>query len=159
MKLYDKLIGYCDLIPYALIAVFVRIIVAHTFFISGQTKIEGPTIGGPLLGLDLSFQIPTAIRDATFILFENDYKIPLLSPNFAAYLATFAEHILPTLLFLGLFGRFSALALLGMTLVIQFFVYPDAWWTAHSYWCGLLLVIIARGPGAFSLDQLFWKRN
>ena len=97
MKLYDKLIRYCDLIPYALIAVFVRIIVAHTFFVSGQTKIEGPTIGGFLMGLDLSFQIPTAIRDATFILFENDYKIPLLSPNLAAYLATFAEHILPTL--------------------------------------------------------------
>ena len=159
MKLYDKLIGYCDLIPYALIAVFVRIIVAHTFFVSGQTKIEGPTIGGPLLGLDLIFQIPIAIRDATFILFENDYKVPLLSPNFAAYLATFAEHVLPALLFLGLFGRFSALALLGMTLIIQFFVYPDAWWTAHSYWCGLLLVIIARGPGALSLDQLLWKRN
>ena len=112
-----------------------------------------------MLGLDLSFQIPTAIRDATFTLFENDYKLPLLSPNFAAYLSTFAEHIFPILLILGLFGRFSALALLGMTMVIQFFVFPDAWWTAHSYWCGLLLVIIAGGPGAFSLDQLLWKRN
>ena len=91
MKLYDKLLKYCDLIPYALIAVFVRIVMAHTFFVSGQTKIEGPTIGGPLLGFDLSFQIPTAIRDATFTLFENDYKIPLFSPNFAAYLARKAE--------------------------------------------------------------------
>jgi len=68
-------------------------------------------------------------------------------------MAAGAEHLFPVLLVLGLFTRLSAAALLGMTLVIQTFVYPDAWPT-HLSWAGLMLPIIALGGGRFSLDRL-----
>jgi len=144
-----------DAIPYWLVALFVRIVAAHPFFVSGQTKVEGPQIGATILGQELSFTLPTSIKESTFALFAQEYKVPLLSPQIAAYLATAAECALPILLVLGLLTRLSALSLLAMTLVIQFFVYPDAWWTVHAYWAALLLVLIARGPGALALDRLF----
>jgi putative oxidoreductase len=140
---------------YSLVALFVRIVAAHPFFVSGQTKVDGPQIGGTFLGQDLSFTLPTSIKESTFALFGQEYKVPLLSPEVAAYLATAAECALPVLLVLGLATRLSALGLLAMTLVIQFFVFPDAWWTVHAYWAALLLVLIAKGPGAIALDRLF----
>jgi putative oxidoreductase len=78
--------------------------------------------------------------------------VPLLSPGLAAHLATYAEHLFPILLVLGLCTRLSALALLGMTAVIQIFVYPDAWPT-HLSWAALLLYLVGRGAGAVSLDR------
>ena len=68
------------------------------------------------------------------------------------------ELVLPPLLLLGFLTRLSALGLLAMTIVIQLFVYPDAWWTAHAYWTALLIVLIARGPGAISLDRLIFRK-
>ena len=106
----------------------------------------------------MTFQIPTAIKSATFALFANEYKLPLLPSHTAAYAATAAETALPLLLVLGLFTRLSAFGLLAMTAIIQIFVYPDAWWTVHAYWAALLTVLIARGPGATSLDHLFFRR-
>jgi len=144
-----------EAIPYSLVALFVRIVAAHPFFVSGQTKVDGPQIGTKIFGQELSYTLPTSIRDATFTLFAEEYKAPLLSPQIAAYLATAMETVLPILLVLGLLTRLSALGLLAMTLVIQIFVYPDAWWTVHAYWAALLLVLIARGPGALALDRLF----
>lgn len=153
-----RLVAWLDAIPYAAIALFVRVVAAHPFFVSGQTKIEGPTIGREVLSLDLTFQIPTGIRDATFALFAEEYKLPFLPPSTAAYAATALEIVLPILLALGLFTRVSAVILLAMTMVIQIFVYPDAWWTAHAYWAALLIVLISRGPGATSLDRLFFRQ-
>jgi putative oxidoreductase len=153
-----KIPAWLDAIPYSAIALFIRIVAAHPFFVSGQTKIEGPMIGREILGVDMTFQIPTAIRDATFALFADEYKLPFLAPNTAAYAATAIEFLLPILLVLGLFTRLSAFGLLAMTMVIQIFVYPDAWWTAHAYWAALLIVLIARGPGAISLDRLIFGR-
>jgi len=148
-----------DAIPYSLVALFVRIVAAHPFFASGQTKVEGPQFGATILGQELSYTLPTSIKDSTFALFAQEYKVPLLSSEIAAYLATAAECVLPVLLVLGLLTRLSALGLLAMTLVIQFFVFPDAWWTVHAYWAALLLVLIARGPGALALDQLFCRSD
>jgi putative oxidoreductase len=146
-----------DAVPYSLVALFVRIVAAHPFFVSGQTKVEGPQIGATILGQNLSYTLPTSIKDSTFALFSQEYKVPLLSPEIAAYLATAFECVLPILLVLGLLTRLSALGLLAMTLVIQLFVFPEAWWTVHAYWAALLLVLIARGPGALALDQLFCR--
>jgi putative oxidoreductase len=106
----------------------------------------------------MSFQIPTTVRDATFALFADEYKVPLISPTVAAYLASGVEFVLPLLLLLGLLTRLSAFGLLMMTLVIQIFVFPDAWWTVHAYWTAILVVLIARGPGAISLDRLLFQR-
>nr|WP_240634332.1 DoxX family protein [Pseudomonas otitidis] len=124
------------LLPDALLYLLVRVGIASVFFLSGRTKVEG------LL----------SITPGTYELFRSEYALPLLPPELAAHLATYAEHLFPLLLVLGLATRLSALALLGMTLVIQVFVYPDAWST-HLSWAALLLVLVGRGAGAWSLDR------
>lgn len=159
MEFARTIARWLDAIPYALIALFLRIVAAHPFFVSGQTKIEGPTVGGEIFGLDLSFQIPTSIRDSTFALFADEYRLPLISPILAAYAASAIEFTLPLLLVFGLLTRLSAFVLLMMTMVIQIFVFPDAWWTVHAYWTAILIVLIARGPGAISLDYLLFQRR
>lgn len=124
-------------LPLSLLLLVQRLGVAAIFFLSGRTKVEGIF----------------TLTDSTFELFSTEYALPLLPPVPAAYIAAGAEHLFPILLVLGLFTRLSSAALLGMTLVIQIFVYPDAWPT-HLSWAGLLLPIIAFGGGRFSLDRL-----
>lgn len=119
-----------------LLALVCRLGVAAVFFQSGRTKVDGIL----------------HITDGTYSLFESEYHVPLLPPVVAAHAATYAEHLFSILLVLGLFTRVSALAFLGMTAVIEIFVYPDAWPT-HLSWAGLLLFLIARGGGRFSLDR------
>lgn len=128
-------------IPYSIVALVARFAVATVFWRSGQTKVE-----------DLF-----RIKDNTFFLFREEYKVPLLPPDLAAYMATVAEHVFPVLLVAGLASRLSALGLMVMTLVIQVFVYPEGW-PEHILWFALLLLIVARGPGALSLDHLIWSR-
>lgn len=124
------------LLPEDLLLLVARLGVASVFFLSGRTKVDGIL----------------HITDGTYALFETEYHVPLLPPDIAAHAATYAEHLFSILLVLGLFTRVSALAFLGMTLVIEVFVYPDAWPT-HLSWAGLLLPLIARGGGRFSLDR------
>ena len=125
-------------LPESLVLAFVRVVLAGVFWRSGQTKVvEGSWF---------------TLTDTTYELFRTEYAGVPLPPEFAAVMANAAEHILPALLLVGLFTRFSALGLLGMTLVIQFFVYPDAWWGEHSLWAALALILILRGGGRFSLD-------
>ena len=97
------------------------------------------------------------LAESALFLFENEYRLPLLPPALAALLAALAEHVFPVLLLLGLATRLSALALLGMTLTIQLFVYPDAYPT-HGVWATVLLVLIARGAGPYSLDHFLAGR-
>jgi putative oxidoreductase len=125
------------LVTHDLLALGARIAIAAIFFFSGRTKVDG------LL----------TVNETAYTLFREDYKVPLLSPEIAAHLATYAEHLLPVLLVIGLFTRLSALALLGMTAVIQMFVYPDAWPT-HLSWAVLMAYLIGRGAGTLSLDRL-----
>src|SRR5260370_38778074 len=89
--------------------------------------------------------------DTTLELFTDEYKVPILPPDTAAYLAVAIEVTTPVLLVIGLFTRASALVLLGMTTVIEVFVYPQAWPT-HVQWAAMLLMLLARGPGKASLD-------
>jgi putative oxidoreductase len=135
LALYARLAGK---VPLDVILLVQRLGLAAIFFLSGRTKVEGWF----------------TLTDSTFYLFETDYALPFLQPVHAAYAATIAEHLFPILLVLGLFTRLSATALLGMTLVIQLFVYPDAWPT-HLSWLGLMLPIIVMGGGKASLDRLF----
>ena len=125
-------------LPMSLLLLVQRLGIAAVFFQSGRTKVEG------------WFTIP----DTTIELFRSEYALPLVSPVVAAYAAAGAEHLFSILLVLGLMTRLSAAALLGMTLVIEIFVYPDAWPT-HLSWAGLMLPLIALGGGRFSLDRLF----
>jgi len=136
---FEKGRKLAERIPYSLIALTSRFAVADVFWRSGQTKVNG-----------------FSIREETFYLFREEYKVPLLPPDVAAYLSAIGEHVFPVLLFLGLASRLSALGLFGMTLVIQLFVVPGGW-PEHILWFSLLTLIIARGPGAISLDHLIWN--
>ncbi|MDE2227765.1 MAG: DoxX family protein [Alphaproteobacteria bacterium] len=91
--------------------------------------------------------------DTTLTLFASEYQVPLLPPDLAAYMAVSIEVSTPVLLVLGLLTRPAALVLLGMTTVIEVFVYPLAWPT-HIQWAAMLLVLLCRGPGRLSLDGL-----
>jgi putative oxidoreductase len=137
LPFYTQAAAALNRIPGDLLLLVARFGVAGVFFMSGRTKVEG------LL----------TIKASTYDLFNTDYKLPFVPPVIAAHAATYSEHLFPILLVLGLFSRVGALALLGMTTVIEVFVYPDAWPT-HLSWAGLLLPIIARGGGAWSLDRL-----
>lgn len=128
------------LLPPSLILFVQRLGIAAIFFLSARAKVEGWF----------------TITDNTYELFRSEYALPLISSDVAAVMATVSEHTFSLLLIVGLFTRFSALALLGMTLVIQTFVYPDAWPT-HLSWAGLMLPLVASGGGKWSLDRLVFR--
>ena len=138
--LIGRLYGWLDRVPYAALALPLRLAVATVFWNSGMTKL--------------------ADWNATLGLFADEYQLPLLPPELAANLALTIEVTTPVLLVLGLLTRPAALVLLGMTAVIEIFVYPQAWPT-HIQWAAMLLVLLCRGAGAFSLDALIerlWSR-
>jgi putative oxidoreductase len=133
---YNRIAGRLEAwIGHDLLALAARFGIAGVFWLSGRTKVEGAL----------------TVSDNAVALFADEYKVPLLPPELAAHLAAYGEHLFPVLLVLGLLTRASALALLGMTAVIQVFVYPDAWPT-HLVWATALLYLAARGGGRLSLD-------
>lgn len=119
--------------PLSVIEVAMRVGVASVFFKSGLTKI--------------------ASWDLTVQLFADEYRVPLLPPDVAAYLGTFNELVCSTMVALGIAARFGAAALLGMTLVIQTFVYPENW-SEHLLWASILAYVLTRGAGVLSVDRL-----
>lgn len=126
-----------DAVPEWPLALLLRLGVAAPFFLSGRTKVEGLLTVSP----------------SALYLFAEEYRLPVIPPEIAAHLATYAEHLLPALLVLGLLTRPAALGLLAMTAVIQIFVYPSAWPT-HLLWAAPLIYLVARGPDAVSLDRI-----
>lgn len=152
--LVKRAIALLEKIPYSLIAFLARFSIAAVFWKSGQTKVEGFVV-------DLisgTFQLgEPRLAASTLPLFRSEYHVPLLSPEVAAHMAAFAEHFFPVLILVGFATRFSALALIGMTLVIQLFVYPDAYPT-HGTWLAILLLLTAKGPGRLSIDHLIARR-
>jgi putative oxidoreductase len=126
-----------DRLPIVLAEIPLRLGVALVFWRSGRTK--------------------TANWDLTVALFQDEYRVPILPPELAAILATAVEHAAPVMLLLGLGTRLAAAAMLGMTLVIQIFVYPQSY-PDHLLWLGPLLYLLLRGPGALSFDHLIRRR-
>jgi putative oxidoreductase len=139
--LFDNLFSQFAKIPHSLVALLARVSIGTVFWMSGRTKVSG---------FDLA--------EGTVDLFRDEYQLPLIDPAIAAVLAAVSEHLFAALLIIGLASRFSALALLGMTAVIEIFVYPYAWAT-HGTWAICFLVILAKGPGAISLDWLLFERH
>ncbi|MCI1679569.1 MAG: DoxX family protein [Ewingella americana] len=129
--------GVQRLVSGSVLLLVARVGIAAVFFLSGRTKVTG-------------FM---TLKPSTYELFKTEYALPLIPYDIAAHLATFAEHTFPVLLVLGLLSRFAASGLLFMTLIIEIFVYPDAWPT-HLIWGGLLLMVISRGAGKWSLDRV-----
>jgi putative oxidoreductase len=132
-----RLIDRLDRVPYSGLAVPLRLALATVFWNSAMTKLDD--------------------WNAAVTLFAEEYKVPLMPPEVAAYLAVSIELTMPVLLVLGLVTRGAVLVLLAMTTVIEVFVYPQAWPT-HIQWAAMLLVLLCRGPGALSLDHLLWRR-
>jgi putative oxidoreductase len=132
-----RVLAWLDRIPYTVLAIPLRLAVATVFWNSAMAKL--------------------ANWESALELFREDYKVPLIPPDLAAYVAVSIELTAPVLLVLGLATRPVALVLLGMTTVIEVFVYPQAWPT-HIQWAAMLLVLLARGPGKFSIDWLIRRR-
>jgi putative oxidoreductase len=132
----QRVTGWLEAVPYSLLALPLRFAVATVFWNSGTTKL--------------------ANWDATLQLFEDEYKVPLLPPDIAAHLGASIELSTPVLLVLGFLTRPAALVLLGMTTIIEVFVYPQAWPT-HIQWAAMLLVLLCRGPGKLSIDYLLQR--
>ena len=131
-----RVLAWLDAVPYALLALPLRLAVATVFWNSAMTKL--------------------ANWDTALALFADEYRLPLLPPDVAAHLAVSIELSTPVLLVLGLLTRPAALVLLGMTTVIEIFVYPQAWPT-HIQWAAMLLVLLCRGAGTWSVDH--WLRQ
>lgn len=140
--------------PYGLIALLGRFSIAAIFWKSGQTKIQGFAVD--IVAGEFQPGVPR-LADSAVFLFQQEYQLPVLTPELAASLAALAEHVFPALILLGLATRFSALALLVMTATIQLLVYPDAYPT-HGVWATVLLLLMAKGPGGVSLDWLVARR-
>lgn len=143
-----------DWIPDSIIALLARFIVGLVFWNSGLTKIKGFGDGASLLDA-------ISLKESTFFLFRDEYKLPLIPPDIAAYMGTAAELTMPLLLWVGLGSRLAATVLFLMTLSIEIFVYPDAYIT-HGLWAIGLLYIMKHGPGIFSLDHVLgsvWSKH
>jgi putative oxidoreductase len=151
----QRIPAWLERIPNALIALAARVGIGATFWLSGQTKIEGLVLDP--VGLHAEFGWPR-VSEGALELFRSEYALPLIPPELAAPLAAFSEHLFPLMLLLGLGTRYAALALLAMTAVIEVFVYPDAWPT-HAVWAACLLYLVARGGGSLSLDHLLARRR
>tara|TARA_R110002110_G_scaffold314364_2_gene527544 strand:+ start:2097 stop:2579 length:483 start_codon:yes stop_codon:yes gene_type:complete len=134
------IIALFERIPASFIALMMRGAIFLIFFLSARTKVDG-------------FM---TMKQSTFYLFQNEYALPFLPYKIGAYMATFNEHVFSILVLIGLATRFSSLVLLGMTLVIEIFVYPDAY-VVHLSWAAMLVYLLARGPGTLSLDHLIKK--
>jgi putative oxidoreductase len=134
MDLWRRVDEFLSRIPLGFDALLSRIAIAQVFWASGETKVEG-----------------FALKPGTIDLFREEYHLPLVPPEVAAPMAAIAEHVFPILLVLGLATRLSALALLGMTAVIQIFVYPESW-TVHILWAAILIHLIRVGSGPIGLD-------
>lgn len=153
-NLVRRALGLVARIPDWAIALLGRFSIAAVFWKSGQTKVQGFALD--IVGGEFDIGWPR-LSDSAVALFRDEYRLPLLPPEIAATLAASAEHLFPALILIGLATRFSALALLVMTATIQLLVYPDAYPT-HGVWATVLIFLIARGPGAVSLDHLIARR-
>ena len=133
LELSDATIDWLNRVPLSIPQTLARFAVAGVFFRSGMTKI--------------------ANWDLTVQLFQDEYHLPLLPPDLAASLGATLELSIPVFLVLGLFTRLATLPLLGMTAVIEIFVYPQNW-PEHLTWASLLIFVLVRGPGIYSADHL-----
>jgi putative oxidoreductase len=150
----ESFIAACAFIPYALIALGLRFVMARVFFLSGQDKVEGLRLPLTVQDFDLSVILPLQIKTETFTAFLTSYSQIPVQPVLAAYLVSAAEFVLPICLVLGFATRFAALGLLIMTAIIQLYVLPEALWTAHVYWLAILTVLLTRGAGEISVDHI-----
>jgi putative oxidoreductase len=150
----DSFVSACSFIPYALVALALRLVMARVFFLDGQTRIEGPRVPLNVRDFDFSVVLPLHVKAETFTAFLGHYVALPVPSVLAAYLVSYAEFILPICLVLGFATRFAALGMLIMTALIQIYVMPEALWSTHVYWASILLVLLSMGAGQISVDHI-----
>jgi putative oxidoreductase len=139
-----RILSVMESFPHSFLALLGRLAIGLVFWNSARTKVEGWDI--------------FHVNEGTLQLFTEEYKLPIIPPETAALMAQLAEHTFSILIIIGLATRFSALALLGMTLVIEIFVYPDAY-VLHGTWAAILIMLIKFGPGKIALDHFVAQRE
>lgn len=149
----DGFVSMCALVPYALVALGLRLLMARVFFFDGQAKVTGPLLSFDLYNFNFSMIVPAQVKAEAVSAFLTAYPPLVIPPVIAAYALTYAEFALPILLVLGFATRFAALGLLLVT-AMQFYLMPAGLWTAQVYWAGILLVLLSRGAGALSIDHI-----
>lgn len=164
----DGFTAACACVPYALVALALRLVMARIFFLDGQSRIDGPLVSLhlpaqlPFLSnlpfrlpsFDFSMVLPLHVKADTFADFLTQFPPIPLPPAIAAYAVSYAEFVLPICLVLGFATRFASLGLLMMTGLIAVFIVPQTFWGEHVYWASILLVLISLGGGALSFDNI-----
>lgn len=154
-RAFESFAAACGFVPYAVVALGLRLIMARIFFLDGQSRIVGPQLPVDIYNFHWAVTLPFNIKAETFTVFATQFAPLPVPPLFAAYLVSYAEFILPIMLVVGLGSRIAAFGMLIMTAVIQIYVMPEALWTTQIYWFAILTVLLSQGPGALSLDRLF----
>lgn len=150
----DSFVAACAFIPYALVGLALRLVMARLLFLDGQARIEGPQVPLNIPNFDVSVALPLQVKAESFSALVSQLAPLPVQPAVAAYLVSYGEFVLPVLLVLGFATRFSALAVLIATVLMQVYLMPDALWTVHVYWASILLVLLSQGAGAISFDHL-----
>jgi putative oxidoreductase len=150
----DGFVAACSLLPYALVGLALRLVMARVFFLDGQSRINGPQVPLNVQDFSYSLVLPAQVKSETINAFLTQIPPLPVPAALAAYVLSYAEFVLPICLVLGFATRFSALALLALTVVLQVFVMPQALWTTHVYWAAILLVLISIGGGQMSVDAI-----
>lgn len=158
-----RMISSLVFLPYSLVALALRIVIARVFFLDGQTRIDGPRLsylipgfdiqGYFVRGFDLSVVLPLQPKVATVAAVFDSLESAILS-TFIGYAIAYAAFVLPIILVLGIGTRFVALGLLGLTVLMQLFIAPQNLWVAHIYWASILVVLMSLGAGKISVDQI-----
>lgn len=152
--LVDGFVSACSFVPYALVGLALRLVMARVFFLDGQTRIEGMRLPFAFQDFSFSLVLPTQVKPDIVADFVTRYPPLPVPPALAAYVVSYAEFVLPILLVLGFATRFAALSLLLMTALISIYVMPQALFSAHIYWAGMLLVLLSQGAGRISVDAI-----
>jgi putative oxidoreductase len=155
--------GIVSLVPYALVALALRLVMASVFFFDGQSRVDGIPLpvnvaeltNYYLTGWNFTVIVPTQLRPDAVSAFMTQYPLLPLPPSVAAHVVAYAEFIFPVMLVLGFGTRFAALGLLLVTAMMQVYVAPQALWTMHIYWAAILAVLLSLGGGTLSLDHIF----
>jgi putative oxidoreductase len=152
--LIGRFVTACLFLPYSVVALALRLLIARVFFLDGQAKVDGLRYALDVHGFSFSAIVPMQVKAEAVATVYAQYSASALVATAIAYVIAYAEFVLPILLVLGLGTRFVALALIGLTMLMQFFVAPQALWTAHIYWASILVVLASLGAGKISLDQI-----
>jgi putative oxidoreductase len=150
----ESFVSACAFVPYAVVALGLRLLMARIFFLDGQGKIAGPRLSESILGYDFSVILPAQVKAETFTAFLTQFAPLPVPPVLAAYMVSYAEFILPIMLVVGLGSRVAALGMLIMTAVISTYIMPEALWTTQVYWFAILTLLLTQGPGKVSLDHV-----